>query len=502
MTRASRLLTAAGIAASIVIAVLANMLSARHYARWDWTESGLYSISRVTEQTLRSITQPVDVYVLLSREDPMTLTMRHLLDAYQAIAPLLKVEFIDPDRQAAALRAIQQTHNIAAAQTEDGRVATDAQIIVARGDRRHFITSSELIDVAVGEELTARSQVEATLTAAIRMVTREKAPRVCFTSGHGEANFDDGGMEGLLAARARFEKLNYESVLLEDGVRIDDCALVVVAGPTTPMPSEDVGRLKVYFEGGGDLLLFVGPTDSGVDVGLDPVLAMAGLRKRTDFVFEREPNRVLPIGQGEAFIAEPQKHPVTQGLVEVQGAINVIAAMCSSFEVIDDAAVKPSALLLTSDQAFGMRDFVSWAKTRQEPQPVEGDSRGPLGIAYAVELPKLRANDEHGPRMVVVGSKNAIIGANWSDERLQGSALFVESALSWLASEPVVLDIARKPARKLGGSISEDMLGAAALKVVVFLPLSMVLFGIAIGMRRKRRKDDRAREKAPASSKD
>jgi len=488
--RARRLWAAAGVAAAVVIAVLLNMLSSRHFKRWDWTSSGLYSISNVTEQTLRTLTEEVEIQVLLSRDDPLTLTLHHLLDAYRAINPSLAVEFIDPDLSPAAFMAVQQKHGVAAAKTEDGRVITDAQIIVARGDRRHFITADDLFEVQPGEEAKARTRVERVITAAIRQVTRGQAPRVCITSGFGEAPFDQGGVEGLMALTGRLTKSNYQVAELPplralDGADpIQDCDLVIVAGPSLPMGRGDVGRLSRYVRDGGSALVFVGPelddTGSGyVDIGLDPLIALAGVRKRNDFVFERDPSRVWPIGQGEAFIAGASHHPVTEGLAQLQGAINVVLTVVSSLEPLPDASVEANELLTTTARGFGMADFVAWAQSRPEPAPSPGDTTGPVTVAYAAEL------SPGGSRMVIVGTKSAVLGANWTNERLRGTALFVESAVSWLASEPVVLDIASKPAPAVGSNITEQILGSAVMKVVVALPLSMVFLGVAIRLRRR-----------------
>jgi gliding motility-associatede transport system auxiliary component len=500
----SRWLAAAGVAAAVVIALCVNMLSSRHYRRWDATSAGLYTLSRVTEDSLRRLTEPVKIYVLLSSGDGLTLTLRHLLDAYRAISPNLSAEFIDPDQSPAEFLAIQQKYGVNAAKTEGGRVVTDANLIVVRGERKHFITADELFEVESGDAMRARPRVEKVVTTAIQQVTRGEAPKVCFTTGHGEPGFEDGGVEGLIGVRARLEKLNYEALPLPPvrsggDASIDDCDLVVVPGPTLPIAVPDIKRLVRFVEGGGNALLFVGPepAEGGgyVDAGLAPVMALAGVNKRGDIVFELEPSRKWPIGQGEAFLAEVKRHPITQGLVEVQGAIDVVVTVSSSLEILENASAAPNVILTSTERAFGMRDFEAWAASRREPEPGPGDSTGPLILATATELPRADSSKAHGSRIVVMGTKSAIVGANWSNERLQGTALFVESALSWLLAEPVILDIPNKPSRTVSAGLTEEVLSSAAMKVVLFLPLSIVLLGVAVRFRRRssegrRRKPD------------
>jgi len=197
--RALRLSSALGVTAAIVLAVVVNILAARHYRRWDWTEVGLYTLSPVTEQTLRTMAEPVEVYVLISSDNPMTLTLRHLLEAYRAESSLLRPKFVDPDRNPAEFVAVQQKFGIVAGKTENGQVVTDAAVIVVRGERHHFITAADLFEVQPGEEDRARPRVEQVLTAAIAQVHAGTPPKVCFTSGHGELSLEVGGTEGLLS---------------------------------------------------------------------------------------------------------------------------------------------------------------------------------------------------------------------------------------------------------------------------------------------------------------
>lgn len=509
----SRWISAGGVAAAIVIALCVNLLASRHYRRWDATETGLYTLSRVTEHTLKGLDDTVEVYVLLSSGDPLVLTLRHVLDAYRAISPRIEPRFVDPDQSPAEFLAIQQKYGVNAAKTEGGRVVTDANLIVVRGERKHFITADELFDVDAGEEMQARPRVEQALTTAIQSVSRGAPPVVCVTTGHGEPGFDDGGVEGLFHVRSRLEKLNYEPVPLPprrdvtDGDSIGECALVIVAGPSLPMADVEVQRLVRYVESGGNALVFLGPEpaeegDGYVDVGLGPLLALAGVRKRDDIVFEQDPSRKWPVGQGEAFLAKPTRHPITEGLVEVQGAIDVVITVASSLAKIDDAGSEPSILLTTTERAFGMHDFAAWAQSRSEPAPSAGDATGPLIVATATELPKVKADAAHGPRVVVVGTKSAIVGASWVNERLQGTALFVESAISWLVAEPIVLDIPNKAARPVSAGLTEEMLTSAAWKVILLLPLSVVLMGFAIRFRRRSSEGRRRRPQAESSSRD
>ncbi|HHH12208.1 MAG TPA: hypothetical protein ENK23_09090 [Sorangium sp.] len=495
--RRAQLWTTLGIAAAVVITLLCNVLVARHYRRWDWTEVGQYTLSPVTKRTLSALRGPLQVYVLLPSNDPMTLTMRHTLAAYGAETSKLQTRFVDPDRNKAELLALQKRYGISAGKTEEGRTVTDAAIIVARGEKRHLITGSDLFVVEQGEELRARTRVEEVLTGAIRRIERGDTPKVCFTTGHGEVSLDSAGPEGLQALARRLDKLNYEAVALPPARdlggadMLKQCKVLVVAAPSRPVPPEDVRRYRRYVERGGNALVFMGPVpDEGrpgyLPLGLQPLLALAGVQINADFVFERDPSLRSAQGHGETFSAIPQPHPITEGFMEAPDAFHVVLTVSSSLKILADAANAPRPLLVSSPRAFGMRDFFRWAQNPVEPEPQKDDDLGPLTLAVAVELPKLDAQAEQGPRMVVFASTSGIYGANWQHPDLRGTALLVESCISWLNAEAFEADIAAKPARSAGAAITEQRLSAVFVRVVVLLPLASLLLGLAVYFRRRR----------------
>jgi hypothetical protein len=143
----------------------------------------------------------------------------------------------------------------------------------------------------------------------------------------------------------------------------------------------------------------------------------------------------------------------------------------------------PMPLLVTSDDAFGMADFFTWAKTVPAPARGPADRKGPLDVAIASERPG--ANGKHGGRLVVIGSGRALAAANWQREELRGTALFVEGALAWLTARPAVLDIPQKPAFTAGLRVSDAWIAATFRYVVVYMPVAAMLLGFAVHLRRR-----------------
>ncbi len=511
--RARAISQAVGVAAAIVVAVLANLVAARHYRRWDWTREGLYTLSRTTEETLSSLPEPVEVWVLSADSEPITLTLRHLLTAYRAKTDRLVVHFIDPDRNPAELLAAQQKLGIATGRVEGGHVITDSIAVITRGERRHYVAESDLMRVEQGDELRVQPKIEEVLTAGLREVIAGEPVEVCFTAGHGEPSLEAGGEDGLLPLASRLTKFNFKVVPLPNLTDLDGkdpigaCALVVLAAPQQRLPKDEVRRLELYLEGGGNLLLSAGPVADDVHrgfvaLGVEPLYAAAGLVLRHDMVFELDADRRAgAAGHGEMFLVKPAQHAVTAGLRIGGDPVPVVVDQASSLEVAPNAVAKPSALLTTSAEAVGITDLYGLGSNEKALEPGPNDTRGPLTVAYAVELPKKKAAAQHGPRVVALGSQQFLAGRNWTTPPLRGAAWLVEAAVSWLAAKNVTLDIPAKQARPVGLNLTQAALRTVLIGVVMVVPLTVLFAGVAVRWRRQRT-EEQSRRSAPKGPKE
>jgi hypothetical protein len=494
-TAAAKVSTSLGIVAAMVLAVVANVFVARHYRRWDVTRSGLYTLSDPTLETLHALEEPVQIYVLTPSSDPLTTSVSHLLEAYRAETTRLEVKLTDPDRHPAEFLAIQQKFGVVAGQTKDGRILTDAAIIVARRDKPYFLTANDLITVEDEEDQRVRPRLEESLTTAIRSVTTGQRPKICFASGHGEKPLEAGGDAGLAALKDRLGKNNYDTLEIAparsgEKEELPGCDLLVIAGPTEPVPADDVARFTGFVKSGGSALVAVGPVlDAGgkyVDLGLSGLFASFGIKLETDIVFELDPKRRSPDGFGETFAPELKPHAITDGLLKLadRGLLVQMTIVASLSKIPGVAAQSP--LLVTSDKSFGMVDFFEWGKNPRPPVALEADHKGPLTVAWAVELPRgPTSKSDHGARVLAVGSSGVLVSSNWQSDELGGSAAFVESAVSWLVSRPALVAMPKKPTVAAGLRVSEDDINRLGLYVMLFMPLATALFGVAIYLRRK-----------------
>lgn len=486
-----------GLVFAAVLGVLVNMYSARHYTRWDVTETHRYTLTDATKRTLHDLPDTVEVWVLLGQAEPLRQTLSQLLVAYGAETTHLSVKYVDPDHDPLALEDVRRRFKIEAGRSEDGHVLTDAVVVVAHGEKRWFLDSTDFYEASEKDEMKVRPREEQALTLAIRSVLRGKPTRMCFTRGHGEAELADGSAAGLFFLKSVLEKDNYEVVSLETtalGVLepYKECAVVVVAGPRGAFAPEEENQLRTYLMTGGSALLALGPVpgQGGLEkTGLERVVTPFGVGIVDALVVERAEDRALPDSYGARFFAEARPHAVTAGLVrrDDREPPRVLIQLARPLVRHAEAgSAQAFELVATSPEAFGLTlvdGAATWTKT---PEKKPGDVSGPFSVAMASERPKLSPEAAHGPRLVVLGASTMLLESNFRETwALRGAALLVESSLSWLVSKPEILDVPSREPLAAGTALTEETRAEVRRYVLVFMPLAVALLGLAVGLRRR-----------------
>lgn len=485
-----KVLSAFGVVAALVIAVNLNVLVARFYTRWDVTSEGLYTLSPATKSILAGLSEPVTVTVLLGRTDPLIGPLRQLLTAYRSESTRLELRYLDPEQNPAEFAAVQQKYGVAAGKAEDGRLVTDAVIVVARGERVWFVTGDELS--TFDEEGRAKPRLEQALSEGIASVFAGEKAKLCFATGRGEASVDDVSPDGLAELRRRLEKSNFEVEPIDVSQprteqALKECRLLAVVGPEAPYGADAAERVQSFVTGGGSALLLLGPLfgEDGriAESGLERVTELAGVRLERTIVLETEPSRRLARGAGEVFLATPVEHALTRGLVLEGGKVELNAIVSESRSLALLPGGPAQILLKSSDQTIALDDV----KRVLEPAGVPTDApKAARILAAAAELPKPSGSSaKYGPRVVIAGSSSYARSHSFRDPALVGNRLLVENALAWAAVRPAIVNVPEKPARSVGLALTEESLSEVLHYVLVYMPGAAALIGGLILYRRR-----------------
>lgn len=491
-TRSTAVMGLVGLLSAGSIFVSGNLLAARFFQRWDVTSARLYTLSPPTTETLGRIDAPIEVVVLLSQVDPLTSSVRYLLDSYRAHTPHLQVRFVDPDRNPAEFIALQREYGLLEGQTADGRLASEASLVISQGDKHWFVTSEEIVayDEASGE---SRPRLEQVLTEGIASVLGRTKTQVCFTQGHRELSVDSGGPQGLAEFRRTLEQNNYTVRSVDLGLarvsgELTGCDLVVVAGPTHPFSVAAARELTEHVRRGHSVLLAVGPIvdDDGriLSPGLEPLSELTGVRFNQDLVFERQEQLVMPVGfGGEVFLATPRDHAVTQGLLHGETVIyRVLVQLSQSLSL--SATSQGTAVLRSSDRSVAIDDFRLLDPSRLDEMPaLEPASRT---LAVVSELREFRVpGGERPARVAAVGTPSVLWSSTWLEPSLVGTRRWTESLVSWLTAQPALVSVPEKPAQPAGLQLSQSALQEVQRYVLLYMPGCAALIGLLILLRRR-----------------
>lgn len=503
-----------GLVAAVVLAGVANVLAARHFLRWDWTKDRRWSLSPATTETLRGLAEPIDVWAIAGPGDVFEQSLRQMLTAYQAASSRIEVHWIDPDRDTVQLVDLTRKFDLEAGRTEDGRVATDAVVIVASEKKHWFLTPTDLVEQA--DDVHVKPREERALTQAIRQVCGGDKAKLCFTVGHGELSLDEGRdeRESLGSVRDLLQKGNYELARVDPTAPdahepFAGCDVVVVAGPSASFTPEETNRLRAWLLEGGSLFAAVGPIEQAsptgmISAGLDAALSPFGIGMEDDLVHDLEPPVAIPDTHGEGFFVTARPHPVTASLVAKSGEdhpprVAIFYARSLRHVSAPDASWG-AELLTTADGAFAKKSTVGSAGWNDAPARAPGDATGPFIVAMASERPG-PAGVARPSRVVVVGSRFVLADENWRQPRaLHGAAFFVDSAISWLAARPSIVDVPDRAEVSAGMRVSEEGREEVRRYVLLLMPAAAALLGVAVwAWRRSSENKPYEPTKAPAS---
>ncbi|MBM4138282.1 MAG: hypothetical protein FJ244_02185 [Nitrospira sp.] len=424
---------------------IVNFLASRHSVRWDWSENQNYTLAPQTHRVLRSLPHEIKITVFTREKDPGYQAYKQRLESYRQASTKLAVEFIDPEKQP----KIAQSYGI------------------FRSDTAVFESNGQTIKVM------APSEVE--LTGALLRISKDAKKRIVFAEGHSERNLEDKERNGLSIVKEALIRQGYAVgtvSLLQEAAVPSDTTVLVLAGPRRTVTTEEQDRIHAYVEQGGHLLALVDPD---THTGLDPLLARWGIGLGPGVLVDLQDR--LAAGDLTALLVRTfTEHEITQDLTS--------------------AVLFPLSRHITFDEQAGKDwDYVplartsanSWAETNMPSRVVSlnetEDVKGPLPLAAALSLKKVREEGTARPAVVVIGNSTFVTNAYFN---FPGNSDFFLHTTGWLAEERDLIAIAPKePALRpfTPNPLQERVL---LYVQVIALPLITLVTGIMVWRKRRR----------------
>lgn len=471
------------------ILVLVNYLGARRYRRFDWTASGLYSLSEKSQKVVKDLKVPVQITVFMPEGSTLYNETQEILRRYKALSPMLSVETLDPVRNRARAEALVKEFGV-----------SGPSVVFKSGDKKKYVSESQLAEydfsrARMGGEPTIKAfKGEQEFTSALLAVTQQKAPKVVFTTGHGERPIASREKTSFFALAESLRRDNctveeWQSLGASEVPPGTDC--VVVAGPRSSFTEPETAAFQKYLKDGGRMLLFLdaefapGNVTSMIDLGLRPLLAEYSVRLDDDVVVD--PKHALPfMGPETLFAGSFRPHPITRVLEGSQ----VIFPLARSVGILEKPAGTPagppqtatgvtaSILVETSADGWGETDLKNLETSIVKD---DKDVKGPVPLAVAVEASD--AATKKKTRLVVFGDADF---ASMGYVGNAGNLYLLTAAANWALEREALVAIPPRSAEQISVTLMRSDIARIAFFVLIVLPLAAVALGLAIWIRRRR----------------
>lgn len=469
-------------AVSVLMAI--GYLSTRFPMRFDLSEQKEHSLSKQTVNMLQHLDKPVHVAFF---HDPAMRETVELYELMQKVTSKLTVEFHDPMLNPAQARLMGvQFAGTALMQSE-------------------------------GRKLTVNGPTEVDIANGIMRISQGVTQRLCFLDGHNEADpysieshdhmegssghshgFGDKAIiheqHGMAKARAALEAMNYsveKLSLLKGGVTLNDCALLVVAGPKSALLPPEVDAIGKYLDDGHNGIFMLDPF---IETGLAPVLEKFGVVASNNIIID--PASHFWADPSSPAVTDYNRHQITDQLplTFFPGASSLAPTR------LQPPGVSVQSLVNSSKSSYGKT-------TKERAEFNEGqDLAGPLTMMVIVNrrpetartaaaiIAELRG--EKSPeslaaappptfkrsRIVVIGDSDF---ATNSFFHIMGNGKLFLNTVNYLASKENLIGVEPRTFDRPRVNLTNRQMKGTFFLSVILIPLLLAVIGTAVWWRQR-----------------
>lgn len=459
---------AAQIFLALLLFILVNYLSYRHYGRKDLTDDRRYTVDPDTVSFLKTLDKDVKITMAFAKGSRIYPQLSALLDQYQELSGgRVKVDKFDPGRD--KTRALEFRDQMS--MPIEGNM-----LVLDFGGRQKTVTESQMLAdngrVFFGEDV---------ITSRIIGATQEGDQKVYFLGSYGGLEETDGRTAfDQLSQLARMQFANVELLSLADVGEIPyDADAIVLVNPEKDLEERDVNLLTSYWENdGGSLFILLNPqTDTP---RLDRFLEKVGVARRDDRVLHAI-NSVIdarPEFRVQGRFLSGSK--ITGGglaekVTTFGGVTCSLDIAVGDQKLLQEDGVVATPLLKAADRFWGEVGYGTGGLPVFDPTEDHGL---PIYVAASVERGGAPDSPVRGDssRMVVVANGTLLDPGTASEANVD----FVLSSLNWVLDREELIGITPKRATTYSIKMDEGQTKRTFWLAVIFLP--GLVFGTAVFM--------------------
>lgn len=449
----------------IVLAVAVNLVAGNlpeNMKSLDVTSSKLYSITEDTEEMLDALTEDVTVYVLAS-ESGADETISQMLTHYESRSSHIQVVYKDPVKYP----------QFAAEYTTSS--VTSGSLIVVSDKRSKVIDYYDMYETEFDYSTYSSSVTaydgEGQLTSAIQYVLSDDMPKVYLISGHDEITLDSGFTEVCEKANIETETitlLNYDAVP-------EDAAAIMLLAPTSDYSEEDADKIKAYMETGGKALVLAGYTTEEM-TNFNSVLEDYGVSVSNNMICE---NSTSNYSQSPLYLIPNRESSTVTSDIDSNRMVFMPYSVAMSLDE-NNEELSVTEYLTTSDSAVAKADINQATTTEYE----DGDIQGPFCLGAKI----VRTVDDVESELTIFASD--MIFTDSVDSAVSGTnSMLFSNILGEMIDETdtSVVTIPSKSYNVSSITVTQTDFVVISLITVILVPIGMLIAGIVIWVKRRRR---------------
>ncbi|MBI5418357.1 GldG family protein [Candidatus Poribacteria bacterium] len=450
-----------------LIFILVNYLAYRHYKRFDWTQSSLYSLSDKTKNIANWINEPLKVIVFFQPGHPLYTSVENLLKEYTYINDKIEVEYVDPDKNVARVEMLSRKFNLQALNV----------IVFSYKNKHKIVSDSEVVELDFSGMQSGKLpsvkgfRGEEVFTSVILNLIQEKQNKIYFLADHGEHEF--GSSENGTGLDLVVNKLKKENSIVEKLTLVDkkdipaDADVLVIAGATKAFSQAELDILDRYLKKGGRLFVSVDPM---VSSGIEGLLKNWGVIIENNIVVDQT-EKLQFADATNLYINNYSNHPIAKNMKSVA---TLYYLACSVELYLEGKDLDGMPIAQTGE--------AGWAKTDiNDPSykfDQEKDIKGPISIAVAI-----KDKQEKSMRLVVFGDSDFFIDKNIG---IMGNSDIFINSINWLQSKEKLISIGPKTPQNIYLTLNSSQMENIFWFSVVGLPSISIIIGSFVLFKRRR----------------
>ena len=427
-----------------IIGMLA-WVSTQYVYQADWTIGARNSVSPETRELLDTMPDAVAITAFMHDEPLLMEQLRDLVASYQRYKDNITLEIVNPDTVPERVRELG--------------IASGGEIVIAYRDGREKV----------------QTLAELQFTNALLRLSRQDERWIVFVSGHGERKpfgETNHGL-GIFGRELENKGLRVQTLNLSESPIPGNTHLLVLASPQVELLPGEVEILQDYVRSGGNLLWLAEPRRLE---SLQPLADQLGISFLPGTVVDATGQMFGVSEPTFAIVTGYPRHEITREM----NAVTVFPEV-AALETVEAGEWAALPLLTTLER--------SWTELGE----LEGEIRfdqgtdeqaGPLDIGVVLTRTLDVEGTDTEQRVLVIGDGDFLSNTYLGNAGNLGLGL---QAVHWLSHDDAFIDIRVRTAPDATLVLTNTARGVIGFGFLLGLPLLLLLSGLVIWLRRRRR---------------